>query len=187
MGLAPASATQPNQQIGGRPAGTIKLPFKETKLEFNASRRSDEGCKPYWKRPMRARCFAATISEVDATISAVDSATNRRMRHTQNDKVAMRVPMNRYKKYRQNAADCFAVAQQLSDLGLKASMLEMAQSWLMLADHVEQSGATIAKLAICRFRRGSNGANSQRARRSYRSGEPKLESPKACPRGSPDG
>jgi hypothetical protein len=62
------------------------------------------------------------------------------MRHTQNDKVAMRVPMNRYKKYRQNAADCFAVAQQLSDLGLKASMLEMAQSWLMLADHVEQSG-----------------------------------------------
>jgi hypothetical protein len=46
--------------------------------------------------------------------------------------------MNRYTKYRQNAADCFAVAQQLSDPGLKASMLEMAQCWLMLAE--EQSG-----------------------------------------------
>jgi hypothetical protein len=48
--------------------------------------------------------------------------------------------MNRYTKYRQNAADCFAVAQQLSDPGLKAGMLEMAQSWLMLADRVEKSG-----------------------------------------------
>jgi hypothetical protein len=48
--------------------------------------------------------------------------------------------MNRYTKYRQNAADCFAVAQQLSDPGLKASMLEMAQSWLMLADRAGQSG-----------------------------------------------
>jgi hypothetical protein len=48
--------------------------------------------------------------------------------------------MNRYKKYRQNAADCFAAAQRLSDPGLKATMLAMAQSWLMLADRVEQSG-----------------------------------------------
>jgi hypothetical protein len=48
--------------------------------------------------------------------------------------------MNRYKKYRQNAADCLAVAQQVSNPGLKASMLEMAQSWLMLADRVERSG-----------------------------------------------
>jgi hypothetical protein len=96
---------------------------------------------------------------------------------------AWRVPMNRYKKYRQNAADCFAVAQQLSDLGLKASMLEMAQSWLCSRTTSNKSAATIAKLAICRFRRGSNGANSQRARRSYRSGAPKLEKPQGLPPG----
>jgi hypothetical protein len=54
--------------------------------------------------------------------------------------------MNRYTKYRQNAADCFAVAQQLSDPGLKASMLEMAQCWLMLAE--EQSGPPPAASAL---------------------------------------
>lgn len=48
--------------------------------------------------------------------------------------------MNRYTKYRRNSADCFAVAQQLSDPGSKASMLELAQSWLALAHHVEQCG-----------------------------------------------
>jgi hypothetical protein len=48
--------------------------------------------------------------------------------------------MNRYTKYRQNSADCFAVAQQLSDPASKANMLEMAQSWLALAQHVEHSG-----------------------------------------------
>jgi hypothetical protein len=46
---------------------------------------------------MRAACFAAIISDADATISEVESATaNRQMRH-------------------QNAPDCFAVARQLSD------------------------------------------------------------------------
>jgi hypothetical protein len=59
---------------------------------------------------------------------------------TQNDRVAVRVSTNRYKKHRQNAADCFALAQQLSDPALRASMLETAQSWLVLADRVEQSG-----------------------------------------------
>jgi hypothetical protein len=62
------------------------------------------------------------------------------MRHYAIRQSCVRVPMNRYKQYRQNAADCLAVAQQLSDPGLKANMLEMAQSWLMLADRVEQSG-----------------------------------------------
>src|ERR1700720_3277694 len=85
----------PDSEIGGWRAGSIIFPFKETKLKFNASRRSGEGRKPYWKPSIRPRCFAATISEVDATISDVDSATNRRTRHTRNDKVAMRVPMSR--------------------------------------------------------------------------------------------
>jgi hypothetical protein len=56
------------------------------------------------------------------------------------DRFSVRVSMSRYNKYRQNAADCFAVAQQLSNPALKASMLEMAQSWLVLADHAKQSG-----------------------------------------------
>jgi hypothetical protein len=49
-------------------------------------------------------------------------------------------PMYRAARYRRNAADCFAVAQQLSDSLSKARMLAMASSWLALADHAEQSG-----------------------------------------------
>jgi hypothetical protein len=55
--------------------------------------------------------------------------------------------MTRYTKYRQNAAECFAVAQQLSDPRLKASMLEMAQSWIALADRVEQGGRGNCKVS----------------------------------------
>jgi hypothetical protein len=47
------------------------------------------------------------------------------------------VPMDRFVKYRRNAADCFAVAQQLEDPHLKATMLAMAGSWSALADHAE--------------------------------------------------
>jgi hypothetical protein len=47
--------------------------------------------------------------------------------------------MARYTKYHQNAADCFAIAQQLSDARSKANMLDLAESWLLLAEHVEQS------------------------------------------------
>jgi hypothetical protein len=47
--------------------------------------------------------------------------------------------MNRAAKYRRYAADCFAVAQQVSSALLKANMLSMATSWLRLADHAEQS------------------------------------------------
>jgi hypothetical protein len=47
--------------------------------------------------------------------------------------------MNRAVKYRRNAADCFAVAQQLTDPNLKATMLAMASSWSALADHAQQS------------------------------------------------
>jgi hypothetical protein len=42
-------------------------------------------------------------------------------------------------KYRRNAADCFAVAQHLSDADLKATMLSMARSWEALAGHAERS------------------------------------------------
>ena len=60
------------------------------------------------------------------------------------DAVAREVPRARVSAYvgalRQNVVDCFAVAKQLSDPGLKASMLQMAQSWLTLADRAEQRG-----------------------------------------------
>jgi hypothetical protein len=48
--------------------------------------------------------------------------------------------MDRPAKCRQNVADCYAISQQLSDPRSKANMLEMAQSWLLLADHAEHSG-----------------------------------------------
>jgi hypothetical protein len=47
--------------------------------------------------------------------------------------------MARAAKYRQNAADCFAVAHLLADPHLRATMFRMAQSWFLLADHAEES------------------------------------------------
>ena len=47
--------------------------------------------------------------------------------------------MSRATRYLRNAADCFAVAQQLTDPHLKATMLAMAGSWQLLADHANQS------------------------------------------------
>jgi hypothetical protein len=48
--------------------------------------------------------------------------------------------MDRCKKYRRNAADCLAIATQLSDPLSRARMLTMAQSWLLLAEHMERVG-----------------------------------------------
>jgi hypothetical protein len=42
--------------------------------------------------------------------------------------------MNRAVKYRRNATDCFAMAQQFPDPLSKAGMLAMSQSWLVLAE-----------------------------------------------------
>jgi hypothetical protein len=47
--------------------------------------------------------------------------------------------MNRAAKYRRNAADCFAIAQQLTDPHSKLTILRMAQRWVALADYAEQS------------------------------------------------
>jgi hypothetical protein len=47
--------------------------------------------------------------------------------------------MDRAAKYCRNAADCFAVAQLITDPHLKATMLAMANSWSALADHAEQT------------------------------------------------
>jgi hypothetical protein len=38
------------------------------------------------------------------------------------------------------AAECVAVARQTSDLGVRASLLEMAQKWLDLAERSEHDG-----------------------------------------------
>jgi hypothetical protein len=46
--------------------------------------------------------------------------------------------MDRTAKYRWHAADCFAVAQNITDPHLRAAMLSMARSWGALADHAEQ-------------------------------------------------
>jgi hypothetical protein len=42
--------------------------------------------------------------------------------------------MDRAAEYRRHAADCFAVAQHITDPDLKATMLQMSRSWSALAD-----------------------------------------------------
>jgi hypothetical protein len=56
-------------------------------------------------------------------------------------------PVDRYRKYRRNAADCLAIANQLADPRSRARMITMAQSWLVLADHVEQGGDIQGRIA----------------------------------------
>jgi hypothetical protein len=46
--------------------------------------------------------------------------------------------MNRGAKYRRHAADCFAMAQHVTNPHLKATMLGMAASWSTLAEHAQQ-------------------------------------------------
>ena len=43
--------------------------------------------------------------------------------------------------YREYAARCVKAAQQVADLSTKGSLLDMAQVWLMLADHAEKHGS----------------------------------------------
>jgi hypothetical protein len=40
-------------------------------------------------------------------------------------------------RYRQNAAECLALAQQVTDAGQKDRLLQMAQAWNDLADRAE--------------------------------------------------
>jgi len=44
-------------------------------------------------------------------------------------------------RYREYAADCIRIAQQISDARTKLSLLDMAQVWVMLAEHTEKNGA----------------------------------------------
>jgi hypothetical protein len=48
--------------------------------------------------------------------------------------------------YRLNAAHCLEIAQRLSDRGGKIALLNMAQTWIALADQIEKKaeGATKA-------------------------------------------
>lgn len=54
--------------------------------------------------------------------------------------------MNRATKCRKNEmpqktpTDCYTVAVRLADLRLGVAMPEIAQAWLVAADHIEQSG-----------------------------------------------
>jgi hypothetical protein len=43
-------------------------------------------------------------------------------------------------RYREHAADCVKIAPGCSDPANKLSLLEMARSWLRLADHAEKNG-----------------------------------------------
>ncbi len=45
-------------------------------------------------------------------------------------------------RYRQNAADCFATANLVTDLKTKAVLLDMANSWLRLAEQAEKNSRT---------------------------------------------
>jgi len=47
-------------------------------------------------------------------------------------------------RYREHAADCVKIAPGCSDPANKLSLLEMARSWLRLADHAEKNGDAIA-------------------------------------------
>jgi len=45
-------------------------------------------------------------------------------------------------RYRQNAADCFASANLVTDPKTKAVLLDMANSWLRLAEQAEKNSRT---------------------------------------------
>lgn len=45
-------------------------------------------------------------------------------------------------RYRQFAANCLRTAQLITDLKMSASLLDMAQAWLALADQAERSART---------------------------------------------
>jgi len=46
--------------------------------------------------------------------------------------------------YRRNAANCMVLAQQHLDTERKLALINMAQSWLALAEHAERVGDDLA-------------------------------------------
>ena len=47
--------------------------------------------------------------------------------------------MSNHDRYRQNAIDCLRLASEANDPGAKAVLLDMAQSWVRLADQAEKN------------------------------------------------
>jgi hypothetical protein len=45
--------------------------------------------------------------------------------------------------YKLYAHNCVEIAQRTSDPGTKATLLTMAQAWLVLADRVERAGGAV--------------------------------------------
>jgi hypothetical protein len=48
---------------------------------------------------------------------------------------------NKADEYRHNAADCLRMAERTADLGARATLLDMAQSWRILAEQAERNSA----------------------------------------------
>jgi hypothetical protein len=48
-------------------------------------------------------------------------------------------------RYRQHAADCIAIAQQLSNNNSRLALLAMAQSWLALAEQAAKNAETLLR------------------------------------------
>jgi hypothetical protein len=51
------------------------------------------------------------------------------------------MPGDRSRERKSMAAECLAIAKQTSDLGVRASLVEMAQEWLDLAELSEHEGS----------------------------------------------
>jgi hypothetical protein len=48
---------------------------------------------------------------------------------------------NKADEYRRNAADCLRMAERTADLAARATLLDMAQSWRVLAEQAERNSA----------------------------------------------
>ena len=46
---------------------------------------------------------------------------------------------NKADEYRRNAADCLRMAERTADLAARATLLDMAQSWRVLAEQAERN------------------------------------------------
>ena len=49
---------------------------------------------------------------------------------------------NKADEYRRSAADCLRMAERTADLAARAALLDMAQSWRVLAEQADRNSAT---------------------------------------------
>jgi len=49
---------------------------------------------------------------------------------------------NKADEYRRSAADCLRMAERTADLAARATLLDMAQSWRVLAEQADRNSAT---------------------------------------------